>query len=160
MMTAFQTSTIVQLDNAENVLGQILAHLHEHDLFAVRRDNSWQVDYADAKISFTAQADGLHAQVAAPSESSLYEGRMMVFHHIQEFGNCPPQAIQWQGDNVKLERPPAFRLITVQAVSEIGPHMRACDSALTIWFVTTVRIIFIASSFFRNPVCSIQNGPL
>lgn len=124
MMTAFQTSTIVQLDNAENVLGQILAHLHEHDLFAVRRDNSWQVDYADAKISFTAQADGLHAQVAAPSESSLYEGRMMVFHHIQEFGNCPPQAIQWQGDNVKLERPPAFRLITVQAVSEIGPHMR------------------------------------
>ncbi len=124
MMNAFLTSTTVQLDNAENVLGQVLTHLREHDLFAVRRDNTWQVDYADAKITFTVQADSLHAQVAALSESALYEGRMMVFHHVQEFGNCTPQDIQWQGDNVRLERPPAFRLITVQAVSEVGPHMR------------------------------------
>lgn len=124
MMTAFQTSTTVPLGDAENVLTQMLEHLREHDLFAVRQENTWQVDYAEAKITFTVQADSLHAHVAAPTAATLYEGRMMVFHHIQEFGNCTPEAIQWQGDDVMLERPPAFRLITAQAVSEVGPHMR------------------------------------
>ncbi|HLU02174.1 MAG TPA: siderophore-interacting protein [Advenella sp.] len=124
MMTAFQTSTTVHLGNADNVLAQLLAHLREHDLVAVRRNNTWQVDYADAKITFSARVDSLHAQVAAPTAATLYEGKMMVFHHIQEFGHCAPEAIRWQGDQVKLERPPAFRLITVLAVSEVGPHMR------------------------------------
>ena len=124
MKTTFETSTTVPLSDAQHVLAQVLAHLHEHDLVAVERDNIWQVDYADTRISFSVQADNLHAQVAASSAATLYEGKMMVLHHIQEFGNCKPEAIQWQGDNVNLERPPAFRLITVQAVSEVGPHMR------------------------------------
>ena len=124
MKTTFETSTTVPLSDAHDALAQVLAHLREHDLLAVEQDNTWQVDYADTKITFSVQADNLHAQVAASSAATLYEGKMMVLHHIQEFGNCKPEAIQWQGDNVSLERPPAFRLITVLGVSEVGPHMR------------------------------------
>ena len=123
-MTAFQTSTTVRHIDAENVLAQVLEHLREHDLAASLRDNAWHMDYADSKIIFTAQADVLHAQVTASSQTALYEGRMMVFYHIQEFAGCEPQAIQWQGDGVSLERPPAFRLITAESVSEVSPHMR------------------------------------
>ncbi|AHG62286.1 siderophore-interacting protein [Advenella mimigardefordensis] len=124
MKPTFETSTTVPLGDAANVLAQVLAHLREHDLLAIERDNTWQVDYADTKIRFSVLAGSLHAQVAASSAATLYEGKMMVVHHIQEFGHCKPEAIQWQGDNVSLDRPPAFRLITVQAVSEVGPHMR------------------------------------
>ncbi|MGO1765723.1 hypothetical protein CAP48_02870 [Advenella sp. S44] len=123
-MTDFQTSTTVRHIDAEKVLAQVLEHLREHDLVASRRDNAWLVDYAESKIIFSAQADALYAQVTASSQMALYEGRMMVFYHIQEFAQCEPQDIQWQGDGVILERPPAFRLVTAQAVSEVGPHMR------------------------------------
>lgn len=123
-MTTFQTSTTVRQIDAENVLAQLLAHLREHDLIAARRQDAWEVEYADTKILFRAQADVLHADVTAPTQDAMYEGRMMVFHHIQEFGHCEPEAIQWQGDSVTLDRPPAFRLLTVVAVSQVSPHLR------------------------------------
>lgn len=123
-MMTFQTSTTVRHIDAENVLAQLLAHLREQDLFAARKGDAWELEYADTKICFRAQADALYADVRAPTQDAMYEGRMMVFHHIQEFGNCEAQAIVWQGDSVTLERPPAFRLITVVAVSQVSPHLR------------------------------------
>jgi len=123
-MTQFQTSTTVRNIHGEQVLAEVLTHLREHDLVASRQGNAWHIDYADTKIIFAAQQDMLHAQVTAPSQAALYEGRMMVFHHIQEFSHCEPEAIQWEGDAVALSRPPAFRVITAAAVSDVSPHLR------------------------------------
>ncbi len=123
-MTQFQTSTTVHNIQAGQVLEQLLTHLREHDLIASKQDDAWHIDYADTKITFVAQQDTLHAQVTAPSQAALYEGRMMVFHHIQEFSHCEAEAIQWEGDAVALSRPPAFRVITATAVSDVSPHLR------------------------------------
>lgn len=123
-MTGFQTNTTVRNIDAENVLASMLAHLREHDIFAEKQDNGWHMDYAGTQIILQTQENRLHAQVRASSRTALYEGRMMVFYHIQEFSQCAPEAIQWEGDTVKLQYPPSFRLVTVTAVSDIGPHMR------------------------------------
>lgn len=123
-MIQFQTRTTVRNIQAEQVLAQVLTHLREHDLIAANQNDAWHIDYADTKITFVAQRDALHAQVTAPSQAALYEGRMMVFHHIQEFSHCEPDAIQWEGDAVALAHPPAFRVITAAAVSDVSPHLR------------------------------------
>ncbi len=123
-MTAFHTKTTVTGIDAENALEQLLGHLREHELIAVRKDDAWEVEYANTRILFLAKGDMLRADVTAPTQDALYEGRMMAFYHIQEYSGCEPEAIQWEGDSVAFERPPAFRLITVAAVTDVGPHMR------------------------------------
>lgn len=123
-MTQFQTSTTVHNIDAENVLASMLAHLREHDLHALQKDNAWHIDYANTQITLQARENSLRATVQAVSPSALYEGRMLVFYHIQEFSQCEAQAIQWDGDKVELQYPPSFRVVTVAAVSNIGPHLR------------------------------------
>lgn len=123
-MTHLRLSTAVRGIDAQKVLDAMLEHLREHDLAAVPGEDAWDIDYSGARISLSAKPDSLHAHVAAPTQEALYDAKMLVFYHIVEFSSCDPEAIQWQGDSIQLARPPAFRLLTVEAVSDVGPHMR------------------------------------
>ena len=123
-MNTFQTSTTVRDSEAEQVLRDLLAHIGEHNIIATRQDNTWILDYRGARIAFSTGPSVLHAQVTAPTREALYEARMLAYYHIIEFSHCAPDAIQWQGDDVQLSRPPAFRLITAESVQDLSPHMR------------------------------------
>ncbi len=123
-MTPLRISTAVRGIDARNVLDAVLEHLREHDLAAMPSEDGWAIDYSGARISLAAESGALHARIAAPTQEALYDAKMLVFHHIVEFSACAPEAIQWSGDSITFERPPAFRLLTVDAVRDIGPHMR------------------------------------
>lgn len=123
-MNTFQTSTAVRGIAAEQVLRDLLAHIGEHNIIATRQDDTWLLDYRGARITFSTEPTVLHAQVIAPTPEALYEARMLAYYHIIEFSHCAPDAIHWQGDEVQLSRPPAFRLITAESVRDLGPHMR------------------------------------
>lgn len=123
-MTQLETSTTVTGLDPASVLDAMLEHLEEHDLAAVRQDDAWVIEYDEARITLRTENSALHAHIAASDPESLYDARMLVFYHIVEFSACPPEAIQWDGHALQLERPPAFRLLTVESVTDLSPHMR------------------------------------
>src|SRR5690606_33139630 len=113
-----------RIDQAQAVLRAMLDHLHEHELSATEHDASWLLDYDGARITFRCEPDTLHAELVAPSQEILYDARMLVHHHLMEFAECGPQDLQWEGDSLAFERPPAFRLLTVDRVHDLTPHLR------------------------------------
>lgn len=113
-----------RIDQAQTVLRAMLDHLHEHELSATEHGGSWLMDYDGARITFRCEPDILYAELVAPSPEILYDARMLVHHHLMEFAECAPEDLLWDGDSLPFERPPAFRLLTVDRVIDLTPHLR------------------------------------
>ncbi|MDR0225833.1 MAG: siderophore-interacting protein [Burkholderiaceae bacterium] len=130
-MTLLQARTSVRMEQARETMHAVVEHMREHDIAVRQEGGRWVADYEGGRGQLW-HADGqLHAEVAAPGVELLQDMKLMLAHLLLEALGSSEAGLAWQGDGAELQRPPAFRLLRVQAVRALTPHLRrvrlACD---------------------------------
>ncbi|WP_034386607.1 siderophore-interacting protein [Comamonas composti] len=129
--TLLKAQTVVLQESAGQVLAHIVEHMQEHDLAVRQEGELWLVDYEQGQGILWHEADGVHAIAKAPSMEALQDMKLMLAHLILEASGAADESLAWEGDGAALQRPPAFRLLTVLQVRDLTPHMRrvrfGCD---------------------------------
>lgn len=123
-MSLYEISTRIHDIHAEQSLTLMLQNLREHDLSPWYENKGWHVDYAQAKITLSANNPNLCLTISAPSRELLHEIKMHAFYEIITCSKVNPNTIIWQGDIIDEQHPPTFRVITVTDVFALSPHMQ------------------------------------
>ncbi|MFA7678546.1 MAG: siderophore-interacting protein [Pigmentiphaga sp.] len=123
-MHALVTKTSLSVDDAEDRLREVMAHLAEHDFQVDEKQGVWRLTYQTGQGVLWVEQSTIHAEARADGMELLHDLKMMIAGHLIEFCDPDRAPLVWLGDGAGLARPPAFRVLTVQEVHELGPHFR------------------------------------
>ncbi|CAH1693062.1 Siderophore-interacting protein [Hyphomicrobiales bacterium] len=122
--TLFRAQTQIELSEPEAIIAELCDHMVEHGAEVEARGDERILNVRGACARFSGQGRATVVGLSAPSLEGLYFLRMAVAAHLKEFAGASARTILWTGDGGDLARPPNFRILRLQAIRDLTPHMR------------------------------------
>lgn len=111
----------LSVTDARDVARRTAEHLAGHGGSLTETTEGWTIDFGLRRSTIRVAGDRIALRSEGRDASLEQEMRLDLAGHLAEFGG--PAHIDWPGAD-PIVAPPSFRLMTVEAVSDLTPHMR------------------------------------